>query len=158
MQYDFKSIDQIITELEIPLINTLFDCNLLSKFDINVKKIIMYFLIQSINDNLHNHKLFIYHNHTLQSNHELFNHYPKDKIDNFINKICVKLKKTTNRVFFVKNNTTIPLTGKLDELDGAVLDEVILLNNEKEPDRKKLKSFLQKHNLKDMFDSISKNI
>jgi hypothetical protein len=158
MTYDFKSIDQIISDLETHLINTLFDYNLLSKFDINVKKIMMYFLIQSINDNLHNHNLFIFHNHSLNPNHELFNHYPKDKIDIFINKICVKLKKTTNRVFFIKNNTTIPSTGKLDELDGSVLDEVILLNNEKEPDRKKLKFFLQKHNLKDMFDSISKNI
>ena len=154
MQYNFISIDELLFSIETDLINLLFDYSLLNKFDKNVKKVILYFLVKKINDALHVRSLLIYHNPVLNDTHELFNHYPKDKLNKFIMQICTTIKRTTNRLFFISKKVKIPAQSTLDLLDGTVQDEIILLKNVETPNLKKLKEFLDANNLKELFASM----
>ena len=101
MTHEFSSIDQFISSFEVELINILYDYNLLQKFNLDAKKVILYFFVKKFNDRMTNTKLLFYHSHELDSEHELLKYYDKTSLNNFINKICVKIKKTTTRLFFI---------------------------------------------------------
>jgi hypothetical protein len=111
--------------------------------------------VREINERLHNKKLLIYHTHSISPDHELLKYYPKESLDVFFNKLCTKIKKITNRLFFINSKRKIPSKSQVDQLEGEVIDEVVLLDNTIEPDLKKLRDFLHKHNLKDLFDSLT---
>ena len=152
---EFISFDELLSSIEVELVNILFDYKLLDKFSLDAKKILLYFLVRDINDRLHNKKMLIYHTHSISDDHEILKYYPKDKLDVFFNKLCSKIKKITNRLFFITSKRKIPSKSQIDQLEGEVIDEVILLDNTIEPDLKKLRDFLHKHNLKDLFDSLT---
>jgi hypothetical protein len=151
--YEFLSFDSLLSSAEVKIINFLHDYDLLSKFTLDVKKVLLYFLVKEFNDQLHNRKLLIYHAHAISDRHELLEYYPKENLDIFFNKLCSKIKKITKRLFFITSQNKVPKKGNIHLLDGEIIDEIILMNNE-EPSLKELKEFLHKHNLKDIFTSI----
>jgi len=154
MLYEFKSVDDFLRSFEVEIINALFDYDLLKKFTPDAKKVILYLFVKHVNESLHNQKLLIYHSQVLDDNHELFNHYEKDKVDVFINKICVKIKSATNRLFFLNNKKKLPTIEIFDKLDGSVQDEITLLKNEETPDPKRLQEFLHRCKLSDLFSNF----
>lgn len=158
MIHEFISIDQFITSFEPKLMNLLYDYNLLDKFNLDVKKVILHLFVLNFNNKITNRKLLFYHNHILADNHELLKYYNKDKLNIFINKVCAKLKKTTNRLFFITNKKPIPSWDFFDKLDGEIQDEIILLRNNENPDPKKLKEFLHTCKLEDLFDNLNHSI
>lgn len=155
MQTKFISIDEFFDSFEVELLNLLYDYGLLEKFDKTAKKVILYVFIQKLNDLLHDKSVLLYSNKNLASTFKILNHFPHDKLNQFIVQICFTVKKHTKRLIFVSPKTT---TIDSKDIDGEIVDELILLQNQKEPDLKKLKDFLVKHNLKDMFASISTKI
>lgn len=162
MEHKFISINQLLSELEKDFINLLYDHNLLNKLDKNAKKLFIYFFIHKINEVLHDKHLLIYHNKRLSSNSNLLTCFNdssniEDKWNDLINKLCNKIKQITNRLFFISNKIDIPRIGKINELDGEIVDEIILMKNET-PDLKRLNDFLKKNNLKNIFASITKNV
>jgi hypothetical protein len=68
------------------------------------------------------------------------------------------MKKMTNKIIFLKQKTTLPETSFISELDGSVVDELMLLQQKKPANPKELKSFLKENNLKDLFSSLSKKL
>ncbi len=153
MTYTFIAFDQILAESEKSILDFLYDYKLLDKFVPDVKKVFLYFLIHRINEYLKDRKVLIYHNSQISDTHELLEYFPKDKVDQFCNKLCNKIKKITKRLFYVTNVQVMPTKGNIEMLDGEIIEEVVLLNNE-EPDYKVLKDFLHKNRLTDMFRSI----
>lgn len=118
-----------------------------------MKKVLLYFLIKEFNEKLHDRKILIYHTHIISGDHELLEFFPKEELDKFFNKLCLKIKKITKRLFFISKDTKLPVKGAIHLLDGSIIDEIVLLNNE-QPDLKQLKTFLSKHKLGEMFTSI----
>lgn len=155
MQHRFISIDEFIASFEVELLDIYYEYGLLEKFDRTAKKVFLWIFIQKLNDLLHDKTVILYFNGRISENHELNKHFMHDKLNKFIEQICFRVKKHINRLIFVSPNTVIDST---KELDGEIIDELILLNNEKFPDLKKLKDFLQKHNLTEMFASLKTKI
>lgn len=153
MNYTFISFDDLLKSCEARIINFLYDYQLLEKYSPDVKKVLLYFLIKEFNEKLHDRKLLIYHTHTISGDHELLEFYSKEELDKFFNKLCLKIKKITKRLFFISKDTKLPVKGEIHLLDGSIIDEIVLLNNE-QPDLKQLKTFLSKHKLGEMFTSI----
>lgn len=153
MNYSFISFDDLLKSCETKIINFLYDYQLLDKFCIDVKKVLLYFLVNEFNEKLHDRKLLIYHTHTISTDHELLDFYTMEDLNKFFNKLCLKIKKITKRLFFISKNTKLPKKGGIHLLDGSIIDEIMLLNNE-QPDLKQLKTFLSKHKLGEMFTSI----
>jgi hypothetical protein len=151
--FEFLSFDDLLKSCETRIINFLYEYNLLEKYSLDVKKVLLYFLVKEFNEKLHNRKLLIYHTHHISDDHELLEYYSKEDLNKFFNKLCSKIKKITKRLFFIQSKNKLPSKGHLDQLEGEVVDEIILLNNE-EPDLKKLKDFLHTHKLGEMFTSI----
>jgi hypothetical protein len=159
MLHTFQSVDEFLFSIEKEVIDTLYDYNLLIKLERNVKKIIFYFFVKRLSDKLNaNNDLLFYHDTHLSDDHELFTHFDKEKLTVFINKICQKLKKVTNRIFFHKKKITLPSQALTNELEGSVIDEVLLLGIRKPVDAKELKDFLDKNHLKDLFNNLSKKV
>ena len=151
--YNFLSLDDFISSFEVDLVNLLDEYQLLSKFSLDAKKVILYVIVNKLNEKLHDKNLLIYHSHTLSPYHELLKYYPSDKFNNYINKLCAKIKKVTGRLFFIKSSKKIKNVQHLNELDGSIMDEIILMDNT-EVEAKNLKKFLHEHNLKELFDSL----
>jgi len=159
MIYTFENIDRFLYSIEKEIIDVLFEYKLLSKLDRNVKKIIFFYFVKRFGDKIsNNNDLLFFHDNTFSENHELFNYYEKEKLINFLNKICTKLKKVTNKIFFLKKKIDLPNTAFLNELEGSVMDEVLLLSIKSPVDPKKLKSFLDENSLKDLFCNLSKKV
>lgn len=159
MIYTFENIDRFLYSIEKEIIDVLFEYKLLSKLDRNVKKIIFFYFVKRFGDKIsNNNDLLFFHDNTFSENHELFNYYEKEKLINFLNKICTKLKKVTNKIFFLKKKMDLPNTAFLNELEGSVMDEVLLLSIKSPVDPKKLKSFLDENSLKDLFCNLSKKV
>lgn len=151
MTYNFLSLDQVLDKCELNIINFLYDYDLLKTFSPDVKKVIMYFLIKEMNDIFENRNSLIYYTSDISDSRELLEYFPKDKLLIFLKKLSRKIRRITKRMFFIKSGN-IP-NGNIDSLDGEVVDEIILLNNQ-EPDLKELKRFLHDQRLGDMFKSI----
>jgi hypothetical protein len=151
--YEFLSFDDLLKSCEVKIINFLYDYSLLDRYSLDVRKVLLYFLVKEFNEKLHNRRLLIYHTHVISDNHELLEHFPKDELNKFFNRICSTIKKITRRVFFISSKKKIPTKENIDYLEGEVIDEIVLLKNE-EPDLKKLKEFLHKHKLSEMFKTI----
>jgi hypothetical protein len=159
MIYTFENIDRFLYSIEKEIIDVLFEYKLLSKLDRNVKKIIFFYFVKRFGDKIsNNNDLLFFHDNTFSENHELFNYYEKEKLINFLNKICTKLKKVTNKIFFLKKKIDLPNTAFLNELEGSVMDEVLILSIKSPVDPKKLKSFLDENSLKDLFCNLSKKV
>jgi len=158
MTYKFESIDEFLFSIETEIINILYDYNLLIKFTPDVKKVIMYVFIYNFNERMHNNVGIFYHTKELSNNHELMNYFEKSKLDAFINKICVKLKKVTHKIIFVKPTIIIPSESRIDDLDGSIVDELVLMDYSKPIDVKSLRHFLDNNRLGHMFESMSKRI
>ena len=159
MIYTFENIDRFLYSIEKEIIDVLFEYKLLSKLDRNVKKIIFFYFVKRFGDKIsNNNDLLFFHDNTFSENHELFNYYEKEKLINFLNKICTKLKKVTNKIFFLKKKMDLPNTAFLNELEGSVMDEVLLLSVKSPVDPKILKSFLDENSLKDLFCNLSKKV
>lgn len=159
MIYTFENIDRFLYSIEKEIIDVLFEYKLLSKLDRNVKKIIFFYFVKRFGDKISNNgDLLFFHDNTFSENHELFCYYEKEKLINFLNKICTKLKKVTNKIFFLKKKMDLPNTAFLNELEGSVMDEVLLLSIKSPVDPKKLKSFLDENSLKDLFCNLSKKV
>jgi len=159
MIYTFQNIDRFLYSIEREIIDVLFEYKLLSKLDRNVKKIIFFYFVKRFGDKISNNgDLLFFHDNTFSENHELFCYYEKEKLINFLNKICKKLKIVTNRLFFLKNKADIPNHSLVNDLEGSVIDEVLLLKNKTPVDPKKLKSFLDENSLKDLFCNLSKKV
>ena len=159
MLHSFQSIDSFLFSIEKEIINILFDYGLLSKFDHNVKKIIFFVFVKRISDEMRrDNDLLYYHNRNLSDDHELLQHFDKTKLNDYILKICNKIKKSTNRLFFLNKKITLPEKSFVNDLDGSVIDEIFLLKESKPVDPKTLKEFLNKHHLKDIFNDLSKKV
>jgi hypothetical protein len=152
MNYTFVSLDELLKSCEVKIINFLYDYSLLDRWSLDVKKVLLYFMVHELNDVLKNRRTLVYHTHQLLDDHELLEYYSADDLNKFLNKLCTKIRKITKRLFFIKDCSKIN-TDRLSQLDGEVLDEIILLDNQ-EPDLKQLRDFLNKHRLSDMFRSI----
>jgi hypothetical protein len=159
MQYSFESIDDFLTSIETDIINVLFDYKLLDKFDRNVKKIIFHFFVRKFGERINlNKDLLFFHSRSFQDSHELFKYYDKEKLTVFLNKICVKLKKLTKRILFLNQETILPNNAFINDLEGNVVDEILLLKAKDTVDLKKLKSFLDENSLTELFCSLSKKV
>ena len=68
------------------------------------------------------------------------------------NKVALKIRTLTGRIFFISQTKTslIRQAHHINELEGCIQDEVLLLQN-MQISPKKLKEFLSKLNLKDIF-------
>lgn len=155
MVYDFLSIDEFLKSFEKELMDMLYDYDLLKKFSRDAKKVIFYVFFNKLNERLSNHKLLLYHNHVLNSDHEMLQYYSEKDLNTFINKICAKTKKLTHRLIFIKSDRQLPKKSHINDLDGEVIDQVILINNEKPTNLKDLKEFLETINLTDLFQNMS---
>lgn len=159
MYYQFENVDRFLFSIEKEIMDVLYDYKLLSKLDRNVKKIIFYYFVKRFGDKINSNKdLLFFHDNMFCDSHELFSHYDKEKLTNFINKICIKLKRVTNKLFFLKKKMDLPNQALINELEGSVIDQVMLLSAENPVDPKKLKSFLEENSLKDLFADLSKKV
>lgn len=159
MVHTFQSIDTFLYSIENEITDCLFEYKLLEKLDRNVKKIIFYYFVKNYGERIkEDPDLLFFHDHCFTEDHELFKLYDRDKTTVFLNKICVKLKRVTNRLFFLKNMTRVPEKAHVHDLDGGVVDEVLLLKVQNPVDPKKLKSFLEENSLKDLFSGLSKKV
>jgi hypothetical protein len=159
MYYQFENVDRFLFSIEKEIVDILFEYKLLSKLNKDVKKIIFYYFVKKIGDKINNNRnLLFFHDNSFSDDHELFQHYDKEKLTIFINKICVKLKKVTNKLFFLKKKIDLPQQALINELEGSVIDQVLLLSLENPVDPKKLKSFLEENSLKDLFTNLSKKV
>jgi hypothetical protein len=137
----------------------LYSYGLLTKFNYNVKKIIFFVFVKRISDEMRrDNDLLYYHNRNLSDDHELLQHFDKTKLNDYILKICNKIKKSTNRLFFLNKKITLPEKSFVNDLDGSVIDEIFLLKESKPVDPKTLKEFLNRHHLKDIFNDLSKKV
>lgn len=153
MIYEFLSFDELLRDCEVKIMNSLYEYSLLDKFSLDVKKILLYYLVHEFSDKLKNPKLLIYHSKQISKKHELVEYYEKKDLDILFNRLCSKIKKITGRLFFISDRRKLPNAGVLEKLDGEVIDEIILLDNI-QPDIKKLKEFLHSHKMKELFTSI----
>jgi hypothetical protein len=159
MLYSFENIDKFLFFIEKEIVDCLYEYKLLSKLDRNAKKIIFYLFVKRFGDRITNDKdLLFFHDNFFSDSHELFKYYDSEKLTTFLNKICKKLKSVTNRLFFLKNKIDIPDQALVNDLEGSVIDEVLLLKNKTPIDPKKLKSFLDENSLKDLFCNLSKKV
>lgn len=159
MYYQFEDVDRFLFSIEKEILDVLYDYKLLSKLDRNVKKIIFYYFVKRFGDKINNNNdLLFFHDNIFSDSHELFQYYDKEKLTNFINKICIKLKRVTNKIFFLKKKMDLPSQALLNELEGSVIDQLMLLSIENPVDPKKLKSFLEENSLKDLFTNLSKKV
>jgi hypothetical protein len=158
MIHNFQSIDNFLFSIEEGLIELLYQHDLLKKFDANVKKVIFYVFVKSISERLNDTDLLFYHNGTLSDNHELFHYFDREKLEIYINKLCHKVKNTTNKLFFLKQKITLPPKSLIHDLDGSVIDEIFILKEKRPVDPRVLKDFLEKNHLKDLFCKLSKKI
>jgi len=159
MASKFISIDDFLFSIETQIINFLYDYDLLKKFDKNVKKIIFYFFVKNFCESLTMHSdLLFHHDRTFSKNHELFIYFDHEKLIPYLNKICIKLKKLTNHIFYTSNKNNIPDYSIIDELDGSIIDEIMTLKLGKPVNFQQLKNLLNENNLKDLFDSLGKKI
>lgn len=158
MTYSFESIDEFIFSIEKDIMDMLYDYGLLTKFSLNAKKVFMYIFIQKINERLSDKSLLFYYGDSISTTHEFLNHFSPEKVNPFIKKICTKLKKVTNRIFYMKSLVSIPERSSMEELDGSVIDEIVLLDYQDPINPKKLKEFLEQHHLKDMFANMAKKV
>lgn len=157
MTYEFLSLDEFLTSFEREYINLLNEYDLLDKFNPDAKKIFMYLFINKFNEVLQNPKLLLYYNQRISDDHEVLLYCPKDKFQTFLHRLCAKLRKITGRVFYISKKIKIPSQAPMGQLDGTIQDEVILLNDV-EITPQKLKEFLHKHNLKELFDSLARRV
>lgn len=157
MIYRFISINEFLKSFQVELINFLHDYDLLTCYSIHTKKVILFFFMNKLNELLKDHSIILYHNHILSEDYELLEHYDKEKLTKFIDKLCSTVKKLTKRLIFIRTNKTLPLNARIDEVDGGIVDELILLN-EKDVDLKDLKKFLDKCRLQDLFSGISMHV
>jgi hypothetical protein len=144
--------------MESELIEILDQHGLLQKYDANVKKVIFYIFIKRISERLNDPDLLFYHNKSLADNHPIFQYFEKTKIDEFVNKLCQKIKKTTNKLFYIKQKITLPEQSLVNDLDGSVIDQIFSLKEQSPVNPKLLKEFLEKSNLKDLFTNLSKKV
>jgi hypothetical protein len=156
MPYRFVSIDDFLSSFEVELSNMYYDYDLIThKFDKTVKKVFLYVFIHKLNDLLQDKSVILHFNGKVKENYELAIYYPYDKLNAFIGRVCSSIQQHTNRLITVSSNTVI---NDNEELDGDVVDQLVLLNNEQYPDLQKLQKFLSKHNLKEMFSTLTKKI
>ena len=159
MLHSFQSIDSFLFSIETEIIDMLYSYGLLTKFNYNVKKIIFFVFVKRISDEMRrDNDLLYYHNRNLSDDHELLQHFDKTKLNDYILKICNKIKKSTNRLFFLNKKITLPEKSFVNDLDGSVIDEIFLLKESKPVDPKTLKEFLNRHHLKDIFNDLSKKV
>jgi hypothetical protein len=159
MLHNFENIDHFLFLIEKEIIDCLYEYKLLSKLDRNAKKIIFYIFVKRFGDRISNDKdLLFCHDNIFSESHELFIYYSREKLTNFLNRICKKLKSVTNHIFFLKNKINIPDQALVNDLEGSVIDEVLLLKNKTPVDPQKLKSFLHENSLKDLFCNLSKKV
>jgi hypothetical protein len=160
MLHSFESIDFFLYSIETEIINSLYEYKLLEKFDKNTKKIFFFLFVKNFTEKIKtsSESHIFYYDKNLSDSHELFNYYSKIDVQNFIEKILNKMKKMTNKIIFLKQKTTLPETSFISELDGSVVDELMLLQQKKPANPKELKSFLKENNLKDLFSSLSKKL
>jgi hypothetical protein len=159
MLYSFENIDKFLFLIEKEIVDCLYEYKLLSKLDRNAKKIIFYLFVKRFGEKITSDKdLLFFHDNVFTETHELFKYYDNEKLSTFLNKICKKLKTVTNRLFFLKNKMDIPDQSLVNDLEGSVIDEVLLLKNKTPVDPKKLKSFLDENSLKDLFLNLSKKV
>lgn len=159
MLFNFKTIDEFLFSIEKEIIDLLYDYKLLVKFDLNVKKIIFYVFVKRMSELLVSDKdLLLYHNNLFSESHELFQYFDKDKLITHLNKICKKIQKATNRIFYIKNKITLPNRSLVSELDGSVIDEVVLLKDKKPIDPKNLITFLSSIHLTELYKNLSKKV
>jgi hypothetical protein len=155
MVYDFLSVDEFISSFEKELMDVLYDYGLLTKFSRDSKKVLFYLFFKHLNDVLENPKLLLYHNHVLNSDHEILQYYPEKDLNTFVNKLCSKTKKLTRRLIYIKSNRQIPKKSHINDLDGEVVDQVVLINNEKPSNLKDLKKLLDEVNLTELFKNMA---
>lgn len=159
MLHNFESVDKFLFLVEKEIVDCLFEYKLLSKLDRNAKKIIFHIFVKRFGDRIANDKdLLFCHDNVFSESHELFTYYDRDKLTSFLNRICKKLKSVTNHIFFVKKKIDLPNQALVNDLEGSVIDEVLLLKNKTPVDPKKLKSFLLENSLKDLFTNLSKKV
>ena len=158
MIHHFESIDHFLFSIEREIVEILYEHDLLRKFDANVKKVIFYMFLNSISERLNDTDLLFYHSGTLSDLHELGQYFDKSKLDNYINKLCITIKKSTNKLFFLKQKITLPTKSLIHDLDGSVMDEIFLLKEQRPVDPKVLLNFLKKSNLKNLFARLSKKV
>lgn len=159
MQYRLESINNFLFSIETEIINLLYDYDSLNKFDKNAKKIIKYIFIQRLFDRFKENNLFFYHNGVLSESHDIFEYFPKHAMEDFINATCIKIKKVTNRLCYIKNDKMVTdVSSTIENMDGSVIDEILLLENKSPIDPKKLRDFLKKHHLDDLFTSMAKRV
>ena len=80
-------------------------------------------------------------------------------MEDFINSTCIKIKKVTNKLCYIKNDEMVTnKASSIDNMDGSVIDEILLLENKSPIDPKKLRDFLKKHHLGDLFASMAKRV
>lgn len=159
MIFKFQSIDDLLKSCEKEIIDYLYDCNLIEKWNKDTKKVIFYFFtrkfLQTIIDD---EDMFFHHCKKLSTEHELFKYYDHDQLTKYLNSLCNKMSKMTNRVVCFRTMTEIPESGSLENLDGSIIDEILLLENKGKPSLEVIYDFLNKNNLKDLYKAISTKI
>ena len=158
MLHHFESIDHFLFTIEREIIETLYEHDLLVKFDSNVKKVIFYIFLNRISERLNDKDLLFYHSGVLSDLHELGQYFDKNKLDTYINKLCNEVRRSTNKLFFLKQKITLPTKSLIHDLDGSVIDEIFILKEQRPVDPKVLLSFLERTNLKSLFNKLSKKV
>ena len=153
--YRFISISETLLSCQKGIMDDLFTYDLLSKFGKDVKKIIIYHFIKTVNIFLKNKDIILWHDHNITEECELLKYFPEDKLNTFIDKLSSKIKKLTRRLIFLKVGSNPKLKPHFNTLDGEIVDEIILLNNQKPENPKKLLEFLHEHNLGELFNSFA---
>ena len=154
----FQSIDRFLLSIEKEIMDILFDYNLLEKFSPSAKKILFYVLVKRISDQLKDPDLYFHHGGRISEDHELCKYFDPDKLNEFINRICHRIKDTTNRLFFINHRVILPTETLLQELDGSVMDQILLLKEKTPVSPRDLRKFLDRHHLKNLFESLSVKI
>jgi hypothetical protein len=155
MQYEFILLEDFFKSWQAEYINLLDQCGLLGKFTPDCKKLLMYMFITKLNNTIHDSKCLFYHIETLSPCLEIFDYIEFQKFNIFFNKLALKIRKLTGRIFFISQSKSslIKQVHHINEMDGCIQDEVLLLQHIKFSP-KKLKELLSQLNLKDLFKDM----
>lgn len=149
MVYQLQAVNDFVCEWDVEFLNILYDYKLEETFNKDVKKIFMHLFIRELNKKLSNSNFYLYYNPELCDNCGFKDMYPKFKA--FLEKLCVKMGKMTNRV--IKLNLPVPESSvEFNKLDGEIQDTLLLAGQP--PNVKLLRKFLKTHSMKDLYKNL----
>jgi len=152
MKFSFIDLYSIFKNCQKPIIDFLYDYDMLNKWSNDVKKTVIYFLLIEIDKVLKDKNVLIFIGDFYDYVFEITEYYSTDSIKKLLNDVFKKIGKLTKRTVVLKKK--VPSTQSLlSELDGELIDQILLLKHAP-INQAELKKYLHSNRLKSIFNTI----